>query len=666
MNLTQGIYQFLPSDASRRLASQQQQQIPGLEISSMLENDSLSFAAVHNSCRTLVTLSTSAPSAYTSLSSSLPQHSQYLCHRFMVPIDFIVIIDASSSMKEQQKLAFVQAAIEYMIHQLNEHHRFSLLLFNEGVQVLCELLPMTATNKAYCLDLLHSIKAEGSTNISGALFKGIEILQERKIQHLSFMFLLTDGLINRGLSANNTLEKLRKMDLSSSSCCIHTFGFGSDHDSWMLQEIAFASKGGVYYYVENETKVAATFGQCIAGAFSTVAHSIKVRLLGLDGARMIKFNTRFPIKENNKAKDYTVCFGSMYSGESRSMIIGLSLRKMEREMVQPLIKVEVSYVNTLTQMCERREAVITIRRPTVTPKQEIPLELSKQTNRFLAADAIQKAIHAAQRGDFTQAHETIHSAIHLIHASPAASLPYCTDLVKDLGIVARALADPPTFRAGGVHYAHAYSTMYYQERSSGLDDLDCYQLDEEACFPASSASPTLPAFPALAASAASVAYCCPLSNETESNAFPQSQPCKCRASTHSQTGVGLGPSPSAKPSACRCGTTGHVPSTASTDIGGSSHTQTPTHSRAPSTSPTLPLPTSTTAPPAPTAASGSISTGATLTASSAKTSRALLGACGRDDRSSGYGYITMLQKEESRKALLAAASMVSGYVCWNE
>jgi len=470
------------------------------------------------------------------------------------------MVDISSSMKEQRKLAFVQAAIEYLVNQLTENHRFALLTFNEEAQVLCGLTPMTQSNKTACLGLLRTMKAEGSTNISAALFKGVEMLQSRKEQNLSFVFLLTDGLINRGLSAANTLDELRKIDLSSSSCCIHTFGFGSDHDSWMLQEIAFASKGGVYHYVENETKVAATFGQCVAGALSTVVHSVKVRLVGQDGARMIKFNTRFPIKENVKAKDYTVSFGSLYSGESRSMILGLSLRKMEREMqAHPLVKVQVTYTNTLTQTEETLETHIQMRRPAITPKQEFPLELSKQVNRFIAADAIQKAVHAAQKGDFPAAHEQLAAATRSIEASPASQLAYCVDLVKDLNSVARGLADAETFRAGGAHYAHAYATMYYQERSSGLD-VDCYSLDEEP----------------------------------DTTSLPVASGVGTRGSKKGQLEAGETNYKLDAEAGRRCG---------------------------------------------------------------------LAAACGPDERSSGYGYVTLLQKEESRKAVAATAAFVSGYVC---
>src|SRR5690348_4423279 len=68
---------------------------PGLRITTTLVQSSLSYASVHNSCRALITLTTpSLPPHYprSSLTETCPNP---------VPIDFIVMVDISSSMKEQ-------------------------------------------------------------------------------------------------------------------------------------------------------------------------------------------------------------------------------------------------------------------------------------------------------------------------------------------------------------------------------------------------------------------------------------------------------------------------------------------------------------------------------------------------------------------------------------
>jgi Mg-chelatase subunit ChlD len=73
-------------------------------------------------------------------------------------VDFVVVIDHSASMKMNNKLAFVQATIEYLISKLNEAHRFCLIKFNQDVSLVTNgLLPMTNDNKEKVRALLHGI-----------------------------------------------------------------------------------------------------------------------------------------------------------------------------------------------------------------------------------------------------------------------------------------------------------------------------------------------------------------------------------------------------------------------------------------------------------------------------------------------------------------------------
>ncbi len=197
-----------------------------IEITTLIEHETLEHDKVHNSTRAMVTLALNDRNG-----------SKLNNMKGQVPIDFIVLIDVSSSMKEQQKLAFVQASIEYMVNLLSDRHRFALILFNEEVKVMCDLLPMTNVNRSKVIELLHTIKPEGSTNISAALFHAVHMLNHQgglREDRLSFVFLLTDGLTNRGMSSNELVQQLKSSYLPNTTT-IHTFGFGSDHDSHMLQ-----------------------------------------------------------------------------------------------------------------------------------------------------------------------------------------------------------------------------------------------------------------------------------------------------------------------------------------------------------------------------------------------------------------------------------------------
>jgi Ca-activated chloride channel family protein len=114
-----------------------------------------------------------------------------------------MVIDHSSSMKFDNKLAFVLATIEFCISQLESHHRFSLIMFNHQVtQITNGLIPMTPENKSSVLSKLQTIEATGSTNIGDALITALDVLNTRQdTSILSSVMLFSDGLSNAGLSS---------------------------------------------------------------------------------------------------------------------------------------------------------------------------------------------------------------------------------------------------------------------------------------------------------------------------------------------------------------------------------------------------------------------------------------------------------------------------------
>lgn len=395
-----------------------------------------------------------------------------------IPMDFVVVIDHSSSMKTNKKLAFVQATIEYLIYNLNCIHRFCLIKFNQEVNLVTNgLIEMTSENKKKILILLHEIKPQGQTNISDALFTSVGILSNRhpdEQNRVSTIMIFTDGLSNTGLTGKAFSDSLKDMIIPS-GLTINTFGYGLDHDSKMLQNISFSSKGGVYYYIENVKTIPATFGECLAGLLSTVAHNIEIRLVAQDGCRIVNFYTKFPIKELKTVKDYVISLGSMYSQESRSILFKLSMRKMEKEIpLHVLAKVIISYTNTLDGSIREDQTLIVVGRPKVAPEFKIPIELDKQINRYTAAVAIEEAVKKATSKDFYAAQKQLQEVIDIVQTSASAKDPisglYCADLIQDLKECSVGMEDIYTFSCG-IHYAYSYSTMYFMERSTGSANL---------------------------------------------------------------------------------------------------------------------------------------------------------------------------------------------------
>eukprot|EP01117_Protostelium_nocturnum_P016062 TRINITY_DN628_c0_g1_i1.p1 TRINITY_DN628_c0_g1~~TRINITY_DN628_c0_g1_i1.p1 ORF type:complete len:633 (+),score=138.85 TRINITY_DN628_c0_g1_i1:536-2434(+) len=439
-----------------------------ISCSTLIEAPELGSSSVHKFWGMVKLEHMDFNSHYSSFSSSTSSS---------VPIDFIVVIDRSSSMKMDNKLAFLQATIEYLIHQLSPCHRFGLLTFNQEVTMITPgLLEMNADNKMQVSDLLKQIKAEGSTNISDALLTAIGILNSRdpSEQHrASSIMLFTDGLANIGLRGCRFLKQMKDIPLPP-GLSINTFGYGLDHDSQMLQSISMSSEGGVYYYIETVDCIASTFGECLAGLLSTVVHNVRVQLVGEDGCRIVSFYTKYPVSELKNVKDYKISLGSLYKQESKTILFKLSIRKSEEVSKQKLLRVIIGYTDTITGLEHQTEKTICVNRPSRPNLYPIPTELDKHINRYAAAAAIEEAVHKASGKDFFGAKKQIEDVITSIKSSLSSkegnSSYYCQDLVKDLMECLFGMKEEQIFHYG-IHYAHAYSTMYYMERSTGTRNL---------------------------------------------------------------------------------------------------------------------------------------------------------------------------------------------------
>uniref|UniRef100_A0A7S4IHF9 VWFA domain-containing protein n=2 Tax=Vannella robusta TaxID=1487602 RepID=A0A7S4IHF9_9EUKA len=387
--------------------------------------------------------------------------------RQRIHADFVVVLDTSDSMKTGQKLASVLATIEYMMDVLSENDRFALVQFDETATVLFGLDYLTAEKKEDILNILQNIRTHGNTNISDGLFTALSILQSREGDiPISRILLLTDGLSNRGLSHSEMIRKLQHEELDE-NLTIHCFGYGKDHSSSCLQTIAFRSPGGLYYYIEDSEHIAETFGDCLAGTFSTVAYSIHVELEAFDGCRFIKIRTKFPFRSVKQMKKYVGSLGSMYEQESRSVLMRMSLRGLPK-CSQNLFRVTLRYKSAIDHSSYCHRKLVTVARNQEPSNVPMNKELDRQINRVTSAEAIDKAISAASVKNFGTAEQTINCAIQRISTSITSSDPYCRDLIDDLKDCKRCVSSHEIFAKTGIHEAHQYSTMHNQERSVGM------------------------------------------------------------------------------------------------------------------------------------------------------------------------------------------------------
>jgi len=273
---------------------------------------------------------------------------------------------------------------------------------------------------------------------------------------------ITDGLSNVGLSSEETLETIRRITLPT-NCVFNTFGFGEEHDSKLLLGIALKTQGS-YYYVKSSEELSSVFNKCIEqGIMKTRVCKLKIKLLAQDGSRIIILSTPYQTTEFKNAKEYDIDVGLLYSGDHKSILFRLSLRKMNELMENHhLLRINIQYFDIATTTTENITTDLNVARGTENIYQQIPLRLDENLNRYNAIKTIIESIELANKSKFREAQEKMNKCITEINESPSGGERYCKLLVQDLRECNEGMLNDITFQTG-VHNAFAHASKFYME-----------------------------------------------------------------------------------------------------------------------------------------------------------------------------------------------------------
>jgi hypothetical protein len=207
------------------------------------------------------------------------------------PVDIVVALDVSTSMYGK-KLELCKRTLEMLLRILSSKDQFALISYGSNATVEIPARNMTNENKEMAFQRIKEISCNGCTNLSGGLTLAAQ--EMRSIQCPNQVRSICPGLVSIvksfstcslpvgqfnecRLDETQRDEKPKSID-TAAPIPIHCFGYGSDHDSNILQMIADATPGGTYYFVDSDSNVKSAFGDAMGGVLSVVAQSAVVTI----------------------------------------------------------------------------------------------------------------------------------------------------------------------------------------------------------------------------------------------------------------------------------------------------------------------------------------------------------------------------------------------------
>ncbi|MFW6132111.1 MAG: VIT and vWA domain-containing protein [Candidatus Aminicenantaceae bacterium] len=163
--------------------------------------------------------------------------------------NLIFVLDSSGSMSGK-KIKQAKAAANFIIEHLNKNDKFSIIDFDDGVNLFSpDIVTADLNNRKKALHFVKEVEDNGGTNINHALLQALGIIKEDKKPN--YILFLTDGLPTVGVTeTKQILRNIRKANKHKSR--IFVFGVGYDVNTELLDRMALENRGTSVYVTEGE------------------------------------------------------------------------------------------------------------------------------------------------------------------------------------------------------------------------------------------------------------------------------------------------------------------------------------------------------------------------------------------------------------------------------
>ena len=190
------------------------------------------------------------------------------------PVNVAFVLDRSGSMSGQ-KLTLAKRAVEQALARLHDEDRFSIVVYDDQIDVVVESTRASVEAKRNALDRLEQVDARGSTNLADGWLRGCEqVAVHQREETVDRCLLLTDGLANVGITDRGELER-HAAELRARGVSTTTFGVGVDFDEVLLQAMADAG-GGHFYYIETGQQIPDYITSEVGETLEVVARDVTV------------------------------------------------------------------------------------------------------------------------------------------------------------------------------------------------------------------------------------------------------------------------------------------------------------------------------------------------------------------------------------------------------
>lgn len=231
------------------------------------------------------------------------------------PLDFLLLIDRSSSMAGPRLLSAIDAA-SAVLDRLQPGDRFSVITFDADAEVVLPPTPFDPGLRRFLQHRLERLTPGYGTNLEAALETAARLsLEAGPGGAVRRVLLLTDGHPSLGECEPARLEALgRRLQMQGITLCCVAIGSGCDVD--LLASLS--QQGGALHSVSSAENIPALVRREVDGLERAAYSDVTIRLAPGPGVERVSLVHRLPVQVDGRALQ--VSLGELGHGDRRSML----------------------------------------------------------------------------------------------------------------------------------------------------------------------------------------------------------------------------------------------------------------------------------------------------------------------------------------------------------
>ena len=231
-----------------------------------------------------------------------------------IPMHFVLLLDTSDSMNENNKLENVKQCIRLLMNVLGPTDYISLISFASESKVWLRRMSAAASQRGMIEETIQKIHTDGMTNLSAGLGELPGLLEGETLK--TGLVLLTDGHANKGVHSVNELRRiLNQIRESNSLLSFSSIAYGTDHNAELLKTLC-EDANGAYCIVNSLEDTAIAIGDSLGGLMSCAYQNTEF-LLPTGSV------VEGPYRTEDSDKGVSLKLGDIYSGTDNLFLFSI-------------------------------------------------------------------------------------------------------------------------------------------------------------------------------------------------------------------------------------------------------------------------------------------------------------------------------------------------------